>query len=76
MAGSDGAGGRGAVDGCATGFRKPVAAGQYSITDLRTMTGGYYYSTAYDINNRGQVVGYSGTASGDEYAFLWSKRGP
>jgi probable HAF family extracellular repeat protein len=45
------------------------AAGQYSLTDLGTLGGGY--SLAYDINSRGQVVGISATASGEEHAFLW-----
>ena len=30
-----------------------------------------YYSTAYGINDRGQVVGYSVTSSSDPHAFLW-----
>ena len=48
---------------------KPVGAGQYSITDLGTLGGNYSYATA--INSRGQVVGSSNTASGEEHAFLW-----
>jgi probable HAF family extracellular repeat protein len=46
------------------------AAGQYSITDLGTLPGGDL-SLAYGINNRGQVVGFSYTASGLPRAFLW-----
>jgi probable HAF family extracellular repeat protein len=45
------------------------AAGQYSLTDLGTLGGGY--SVAYDINSLGQVVGYSDTASGTPHAFFW-----
>ena len=48
------------------------AAGQYSLTDLGTLGGGY--SVAYDINSRGQVVGFNG-AGGGIHAFLWSKEG-
>jgi probable HAF family extracellular repeat protein len=32
------------------------------------------YSQAFDINNRGQVVGSSGTSAGDEHAVLWTLR--
>ncbi len=49
---------------------RQAADGQYSITDLGTLPGGYE-SIAYGINNRGQVVGYSTTASGEYHAFLW-----
>jgi len=41
----------------------------YTITDLGTLGG--TYSTAYGINNLGQVVGMSGLASGESHAFLW-----
>ncbi len=46
-----------------------AAARQYSITDLGTLGGDY--SFANGINNRGQVVGYSATASGTQHAVLW-----
>ncbi len=51
---------------------RQAADGQYSITDLGTLPGGGD-SYAHDINNRGQVVGYSYTASGEQHAVLWSK---
>jgi probable HAF family extracellular repeat protein len=44
---------------------------QLSITDLGTLGGSYSY--AYGINDLGQVVGYSRTASGRDHAVLWSK---
>ena len=44
------------------------------MTDLGTLPGGsnsYIGSYADGINNAGQIVGYSLTASGDTHAFLW-----
>ena len=56
------------------GWSEPAKAApppaQYSITDLGTLPGGSD-SVATAINNRGQVVGGSTTASGAEHAFLW-----
>ena len=50
------------------------AAGQYSLTDLGTQV--FNGSEANGINSRGQVVGYSTTASaGESHAVLWSKEG-
>lgn len=45
------------------------AASEYSVTDLGTLGGNYSFATA--INESGQVVGASETASGYEHAFLW-----
>lgn len=39
------------------------------MTELGTLGGGL--TVAYDINNRGEVVGTSETSSGDLHAFLW-----
>jgi len=41
----------------------------YSITDLGTLGGAM--STACGINDRGQIVGKSATATGQVHAFLW-----
>ncbi len=41
------------------------------MTDLGTLGG--YFSVAQAINDRGQVVGSSHTASGENHAVLWSK---
>jgi probable HAF family extracellular repeat protein len=50
------------------------ASAQLSITDLGTLPGGNS-SAAHAINERGQIVGFSTTASGAEHAVLWSKDG-
>jgi probable HAF family extracellular repeat protein len=41
----------------------------YSLTDLGTLGGGIAYPL--DINEAGQVAGYSSTAAGQQHAFLW-----
>jgi len=41
------------------------------MTDLGTLGGNFSGPVA--INDRGQVVGYSTTASGELHAFLWEK---
>jgi probable HAF family extracellular repeat protein len=43
--------------------------------DLGTLPGepSGTYSAANGINNRGQVVGWGATASGEDHALLWSK---
>jgi probable HAF family extracellular repeat protein len=47
------------------------ASAQLSITDLGTLGGNS--SRPFDLNSRGQVVGYSSTAAGENHAFLWKK---
>lgn len=47
-----------------------VSAPMYSVTHLGTLGG--QSSFANDINDLGQIVGYSATASGDTHAFLYS----
>ncbi len=54
------------VIACATS----TASAQWTITDLGDLQGGGYNSYARGINNAGQVVGYSGAATGTR-AFLW-----
>jgi probable HAF family extracellular repeat protein len=51
---------------------RPASPGQqYSITDLGALPGGENFTFATAINDRGQVVGQSGTASGESHGFLW-----
>jgi probable HAF family extracellular repeat protein len=45
---------------------------QWTIHDLGTLPGGSF-SEAYALNDRGQVVGRSGTDSGGIHAVLWQK---
>src|SRR5687767_10435552 len=48
----------------------PNAAGAYSIRPLGALPGGTW-SRAVAINNRGQIAGVSGSASGTPHAVLW-----
>jgi probable HAF family extracellular repeat protein len=56
----------------ATSSEKQPVSQQLSIKDLGTLPGGGY-SYAWEINDHGQVVGDSTTASGRAHAQLWSK---
>jgi probable HAF family extracellular repeat protein len=47
-----------------------TANAQWTITDWGDLPGLLHLSRAFGINNSGQVVGYSGAATGDR-AFLW-----
>lgn len=51
----------------------PGATPSYTITDLGTLGGAS--ADARAINDSGQVVGASATASGDTHAFLWTATG-
>jgi probable HAF family extracellular repeat protein len=48
---------------------KSEAKGEYEAIDLGTLGG--LWSVGSGINDRGQVVGRSGTVSGETHAFLW-----
>ena len=48
-----------------------LAAALYSVTDLGDLPGGNNESSAYGVNDNGQVVGYSGATTGQR-AFRWS----
>jgi probable HAF family extracellular repeat protein len=49
-----------------------LGAVQYAVTDLGTFSGGWGdQSGACDINNSGQIVGYSDAANGNREAFLY-----
>ena len=43
------------------------------MVDLGTFGGSF--SGAYDINDAGQLVGWSSTSAGDTHAFIWTKAG-
>src|SRR3954453_11702891 len=56
----------------ATSRENRLVSQQLSITDIGTLGGGYSYdSYDYGINDLGQVVGDSTTASARAHAFLW-----
>jgi probable HAF family extracellular repeat protein len=48
----------------------PAAAQSYRVTDLGTLGG--KNSTAYGVNDLGQVAGTSVDEQGAQHAFLWS----
>ena len=48
--------------------RPPVP--QYSIVDLGMLPGGDF-AEALNVNDRGQIVGWGGTATGESHAILW-----
>src|SRR5260370_37601677 len=50
---------------------QPAAGQSFIIRDLGALPGGFNYSNALGINERGQVVGYSITASGKTHACLF-----
>src|SRR5260370_1830028 len=52
---------------------QPAASQSFIIRDLGALPGGYNYSNALGINERGQVVGYSITAGGNAHACLFEK---
>lgn len=56
------------------GVAAPANAATYVLTDLGDLPGGGDQSSAYGINDAGQVVGYS-TATTGARAFLWSASG-
>jgi probable HAF family extracellular repeat protein len=45
---------------------------RYTVTELGTFGGSYIRSTAYDINDSGQIVGICSTADNTHHAFLYS----
>jgi probable HAF family extracellular repeat protein len=59
---------------CASAQEDPTVSAQphaqYQVTDLGTLGGNR--SSAYGVNNRGQVVGVAETAAGEMHAFLWN----
>ncbi len=50
-----------------------ATATEYEIVDLGTLDGGF--STAFGINEHGQVVGFSRRAEGEARTFLWDEVG-
>ncbi|NPT56830.1 hypothetical protein GNZ13_20135 [Paraburkholderia sp. 5N] len=54
---------------------QPAAGQSFIIRDLGALPGGFNYSNALGINERGQVVGYSITASGKTRACLFENGG-
>ena len=56
-----------------TTYENRLVSQQLSIRDLGTLGGRSGESAAEDINDWGQVVGWSGTASGESHAVMWCK---
>ena len=48
-----------------------TTAPRWQITDLGTLGPAYTSCSAAAINERGQIAGGCGTASGRQHAFLW-----
>src|SRR5688500_14427299 len=48
---------------------------QYSIVDLRMLPGGGV-SEALNVNDRGQIVGWGSTSTGEMHAILWQDGQP
>jgi probable HAF family extracellular repeat protein len=47
----------------------PPAGARYCVIEIGTLGGGI--SEAYDLNEKGQVVGYAATKANTNHAFLW-----
>jgi len=51
--------------------RTSAGAARWTITDLGTLGSAWRDSSAAAINERGEIAGTNGTASGRQHAFLW-----
>ena len=52
-----------------------MSSTEYLIVDLGVLPGGGF-SEALNVNDRGQIVGWGGTASGEMHAILWDNGEP